>query len=44
MQEVDYKCLRCGHLFKSQYDPKVPMERACPECSSNSVRRQKKSK
>ena len=42
MEETDYKCLRCGHEFKSPYDRKVPTEQACPECHSNSVRRVKK--
>jgi DNA-directed RNA polymerase subunit RPC12/RpoP len=41
-QEADFKCLRCGHQFKLPFDPTGPMvERACPKCLSNSVRRQK---
>ncbi len=39
---VDFKCLRCGHEFTGPYDKKIPMERACPKCSSNSVRKIKK--
>ena len=42
MEDADYKCLRCGHEFKSPYDRQIPMERACPKCNSNSVRRIKK--
>lgn len=41
MEEVPFKCLRCGHEFKAPYDKKVPIERACPKCGSNSVRRVK---
>ena len=41
-EEANFKCLRCGHEFKMPYDPKGPMvERACPKCLSNSVRRMK---
>ena len=41
-QEATFKCLRCGHEFKMPFDPQAPMiERACPKCLSNSVRRQK---
>jgi predicted nucleic acid-binding Zn-ribbon protein len=41
-EEATFKCLRCGHEFKMPYDPKGPMvERACPKCLSNSVRRMK---
>ncbi len=39
---VDFKCLRCEHEFTGPYDRKVPMERACPKCSSNSVRKVKR--
>lgn len=42
MKETDFKCLRCGHEFRGMYDKKIPMERACPKCSSNSVRPLKK--
>jgi len=39
-EEATFKCLRCGHEFKMPFDPKGPMvERACPKCLSNSVRR-----
>jgi predicted nucleic acid-binding Zn-ribbon protein len=41
MEEAPFKCLRCGHEFKAPYVKKVPMERACPKCNSNSVRRMK---
>lgn len=39
---VDFKCLRCGHEFTGQYDRKVPIERSCPKCNSNSVRKVKR--
>ena len=42
MEETPFKCLRCGHEFSAPYDKKVPVERACPKCSSNSVRPLKK--
>jgi predicted Zn-ribbon and HTH transcriptional regulator len=32
------KCLRCGHEYPGPYDAKVPIERTCPKCRSNSVR------
>ncbi len=38
MEDTPFKCLRCGHEFKAPYDKKVPVERACPKCNSNSVR------
>jgi predicted nucleic acid-binding Zn-ribbon protein len=38
-----FKCLRCGHEFYDSYDPKVVVERTCPKCKSNSVRRVKES-
>ena len=31
-------CLRCGHEHEGPYDAKVPIERTCPKCRSNSVR------
>jgi DNA-directed RNA polymerase subunit RPC12/RpoP len=40
---VDFKCLRCEHEFTGPYDRKIPTERACPKCNSNSVRKIKKS-
>lgn len=36
----DWKCLRCGHGYQDSYDPSAPLvERQCPKCRSNSVRR-----
>lgn len=35
------KCLRCGHDFTGPYDAKIPIERHCPKCQSNSVRAMK---
>ena len=35
-----YRCLRCGHEYPEFFDPGAPLvERACPKCRSNSVRR-----
>lgn len=39
--QAKFKCLRCGHEFLDSYDPKVIVERSCPKCKSNSVRRVK---
>ncbi len=33
-----FYCLRCGHRFPAEHDPKQVVERSCPECGSNSVR------
>jgi DNA-directed RNA polymerase subunit RPC12/RpoP len=38
-EQVTFKCLRCGHEFRGIYDTDV--ERMCPKCRSNSVRRVK---
>ena len=35
---VTFHCLHCGHKYPGAYDPKVPKERSCPQCQSNSVR------
>ena len=35
---MTFRCLRCGHEYAGQYDSKVPVERSCPSCHSNSVR------
>jgi len=37
-EEVTFKCLRCGYEFKGTYDRKVPEERECSKCGSNSIR------
>jgi len=38
--EESLKCLRCGHEYKISADPKRKvMERVCPRCKSNSVRK-----
>ncbi len=43
MTEIVYfKCLRCGHEFTGPYDRKMPIERSCPKCNSNSVRKVKR--
>ncbi len=41
-EQAKFKCLRCGHEFSDNYDPKILKERACPKCNSNSVRLVKK--
>ena len=34
-----FKCMRCGHDYVEDYDPKgIMTERSCPKCRSNSVR------
>ncbi len=38
-EAVTFKCLRCGHEWRGIYDPDV--ERMCPQCRSNSIRRMK---
>jgi predicted Zn-ribbon and HTH transcriptional regulator len=39
------KCLRCGHEYKELVEPKRPIvERICPKCKSNSVRKLASSK
>jgi predicted nucleic acid-binding Zn-ribbon protein len=43
--EAKFKCMRCGHLYTAPYSPTEPMvERACPRCKSNSIRRLKEKK
>ena len=35
----NWKCMRCGHDYVEDYDPKAVMtERSCSKCRSNSVR------
>ncbi len=38
-EKAIFKCLRCGHDFEGKYTPRIPEERSCPKCNSNSVRR-----
>jgi DNA-directed RNA polymerase subunit RPC12/RpoP len=34
------KCMRCGHEYRVPVDPKRKVvERVCPNCKSNSVRK-----
>lgn len=42
MEEVDYLCMRCGNEYRGPFDKLVPVERSCPKCNSNSIRRNKK--
>ena len=35
---VTFRCLRCGHEYEGPYDPVRAIERACPQCQSNSLR------
>ncbi len=37
-EEITFKCLRCGYEYKELYDKKIPKERTCPKCGSNSQR------
>jgi predicted nucleic acid-binding Zn-ribbon protein len=41
-EKAQFICLRCGHEYEDKYTPGVPMERSCPKCGSNSVRRLEK--
>ena len=36
-EQVGFKCLRCGNEWRGVFD--VEVERMCPKCRSNSVRR-----
>ena len=36
-EQVSFKCLRCGNEWRGVFD--VEVERMCPKCRSNSVRR-----
>jgi DNA-directed RNA polymerase subunit RPC12/RpoP len=38
-EQVTFKCLRCGNEWRGLLD--TDMERMCPKCRSNSVRRVK---
>lgn len=38
-EEAQFKCLRCGHEYTDDYIKGKVMERSCPRCRSNSVRR-----
>ena len=40
---ANYKCLRCGNEFTDDYSPDILVEKSCPKCKSNSIRRIKKS-
>jgi Zn finger protein HypA/HybF involved in hydrogenase expression len=40
-EEAIFQCLRCGHRFAASHTPKMVVERSCPRCASNSVRRMK---
>ncbi len=37
-EQVTFKCLRCGNEWRGEYDVES-IERMCPKCRSNSVRR-----
>ena len=37
-QKKTFECLRCGHRYPVDFDPKEVVERSCPKCVSNSVR------
>ncbi len=38
-EHVTFKCMRCGHEFRGVLDTDI--ERICPKCRSNSIRRLK---
>lgn len=37
-EQVTYRCMRCGNEWRGEYDIES-IERMCPRCRSNSVRR-----
>ena len=39
-EQAAFKCLRCGNEWRGEYDVES-IERMCPKCRSNSVRRMK---
>ena len=39
---VPFKCMRCSHEYEGVDDPNV--ERQCPRCRSNSIRKLRKKK
>jgi DNA-directed RNA polymerase subunit RPC12/RpoP len=42
MSQESYKCMRCGHTYELEVDPKHEhKDRVCPRCKSNSVRKLK---
>lgn len=40
-EEANFKCLRCGYEYIDSYTPGIVVEKTCPRCRSNSVRRLK---
>ena len=38
-ETATFRCLRCEHEYEDKYTPNVVVERSCPKCGSNSVRR-----
>ncbi len=40
METTTFYCLRCQHRFPVEYDKQQVVERSCPQCGSNSVRRE----
>ncbi len=36
-EQVTFKCMRCGNEFRGMLDTDI--ERMCPKCRSNSIRR-----
>lgn len=36
---VLFKCLNCGYEYEGVYDADKLIERSCPRCRSNSIRR-----
>ena len=39
-QELTFYCMRCNERFPMMVDPKKVVERTCPHCLSNSVRKE----
>ena len=39
-EAVTFYCLRCQHRFQAEHEKGAVVERSCPACGSNSVRRE----
>ncbi|MDP7423340.1 MAG: hypothetical protein QGH40_15825 [bacterium] len=44
-ENSNFKCMRCGHEYEGPFKKNGGLvERMCPECSSNSIRRVREKK
>ena len=37
-----FRCMMCGHEYQEKVEKSEDVERSCPKCRSNSIRRLKK--